>query len=225
MSLEVAPDPAETDAAQQKQGVPDPDRPDHKTATLRALAHPIRLRIMSLLTAAELTAADVARELSMNHANASYHLRQLHAAGAIELAGEERIRGGIAKRYRYDCSVPQAPADRESPGESPGESPAEPSAERRRAQRALYATLAQELRRRAGHLRLGHNKAHMTDAELWVAPEVWEKVRVQVTEASQLLHSAARPPRTPGAIRVNATIALFEMNPADLASTDMDPAE
>ena len=32
-----------------------------------------------------------------------------------------------------------------------------------------------------------------------------------VHEASIVLHSAARPPRTPGTIRVNATMALFEM--------------
>ena len=38
---------------------------------LRALAHPVRLRILSLLTGADLTAADVARELGITHANAS----------------------------------------------------------------------------------------------------------------------------------------------------------
>src|SRR6188472_798006 len=70
-------------------------------AGLRALAHPVRLRILSLLTGAAMTAADLARELDLTHANASYHLRQLVAAGAVELAGEERIRGGVAKRYRY----------------------------------------------------------------------------------------------------------------------------
>jgi DNA-binding transcriptional ArsR family regulator len=215
MSLEVERDPAEREP-----GAPRQSGRDHETAALRALAHPIRLRIMSLLTAAEMTAADIARELSMNHANASYHLRQLHAAGVIELAGEERIRGGIAKRYRYDCPASETSAD----GGPSNQPDTEPSAERRRAQSALYATLAQELRRRAGHVRMGHHRSHLTDAELWVAPEVWEKVRTQVTEASQLLHGAARPPRTAGAIRVNATIALFEMNPRDTHPTELDPA-
>ena len=74
-----------------------------KTA-LRATAHPVRLQIMSLLTGASLTAAEVARELGLTHANASYHLRTLLAAGLIVPAGEERIRGGIAKRYRYDAA-------------------------------------------------------------------------------------------------------------------------
>ena len=57
---------------------------------------------MSLLTGASLTAAEIARELDISHANASYHLRNLLSGGLIVVAGEERIRGGVAKRYRYD---------------------------------------------------------------------------------------------------------------------------
>ncbi len=68
---------------------------------MRAMAHPTRLRIMSLLTGAPMTAADVARELGMAHANASYHLRQLLAVGKIAVAAEEKINGGTARRYRY----------------------------------------------------------------------------------------------------------------------------
>src|SRR3954454_21445275 len=79
------------------------DEPDRRQAALRAMAHPVRLRMLSLLTGASLTAADVARELGLAHASASYHLRSLLSAGLIVQAGEERIRGGIAKRYRYDA--------------------------------------------------------------------------------------------------------------------------
>ena len=66
------------------------------TQSLRAMAHPLRLRILSLLTGAELSAAEVARELDLSHANASYHLRVLLDAELLEVAGEERIRGGVA---------------------------------------------------------------------------------------------------------------------------------
>ncbi|MFG1817797.1 ArsR/SmtB family transcription factor [Kribbella sp. NPDC049174] len=68
---------------------------------LRAVAHPVRLRILSLLTGSAMSAAEVARELGLTHANASYHLRLLLESGTIVEAGEERIRGGVAKRYRY----------------------------------------------------------------------------------------------------------------------------
>ena len=52
-------------------------------ARLRATAHPVRLRIMSLLTAEAMSAADVARALELTHANASYHLRVLHDIGEL----------------------------------------------------------------------------------------------------------------------------------------------
>jgi DNA-binding transcriptional ArsR family regulator len=169
---------------------------------LRALAHPVRLRILSLLTAAPMTAAETARELDLSHANVSYHLRQLLAGGLIEVAGEERINGGVAKRYRY-----QSDPDRQPKPET-GASGAMSSQDRR----LVFAAVATELRRRAARLR-GRGRNHLTDAELWVDPEVWKEVRDQVTAASVRLHQAARPPRAAGAIRVNATIALFEMEP------------
>jgi DNA-binding transcriptional ArsR family regulator len=161
-------------------------------AQLRALAHPLRLRILSLLTGAEMTAAEIARELSINHANASYHLRHLLAAGIIDAAGEERIHGGVAKRYRYDV-------ERDLAG-----------SQTTRDHRLLYAAMASELQRRAGLMRRRlHN--HMTDAEVWVDPAVWNEIRDRISDASDDLHRAAQPPRSAGTIRVNVSIALFEM--------------
>ena len=67
---------------------------------LRALAHPVRLRILSLLTGADLTAADVARELGITHANASYHLR---------LPARRRRDRGRAARRRSAAAGPALP--------------------------------------------------------------------------------------------------------------------
>ena len=162
-------------------------------AAMRAMAHPVRLRILSLLTGAPMTAAEVARELGLTHANASYHLRNLLAGGLIVPAGEERIRGGVAKRYRYD-------ADRDQGDKSAEE------------KRALHAAVAGELTRRAAQARLPGRSA-VTDAELWVDPEVWQDVRDRIAAAARDLHRAARPPRTPGTVRTSTTVALFEMEP------------
>jgi DNA-binding transcriptional ArsR family regulator len=179
----------------------DPDDRDRAAvARLRAFAHPVRLQMLSLLTGAALTATDVARELGITHANASYHLRHLLAAGQIEVAGEEQIRGGIARRYRYRVQDEQ----HMDPGP---DGPPLPET------RLVYAALAQELTRRAGLVR-GRRGNHLTDAELWVTPEVWADIRRRISDASTELHRAAEPPRTPGTVRVNATIALFEMVPA-----------
>jgi DNA-binding transcriptional ArsR family regulator len=168
------------------------------TVRLRALAHPVRLRILSLLTGAAMTAADVARELDLTHANASYHLRHLLAAGEVAIEGEERIRGGVAKRYRYN-----PPAERDQP---------EPDDLRPTPDHLLFVeALAAELRRRSRSML--RTKAHTTDAELWVSPEVYAEVDALIEKASDALHRAAVAPRTPGTIRVSATIALFRMDP------------
>ena len=70
-------------------------------SSLRAMAHPVRLRMLSVLTGTAMSAADLARTLDISHANASYHLRQLADAGEVVEAGEQKIRGGTAKLYRY----------------------------------------------------------------------------------------------------------------------------
>ena len=50
-------------------------------SSLRAIAHPVRLRMLSVLTGTAMSAADLARTLDLSHANASYHLRRLADAG------------------------------------------------------------------------------------------------------------------------------------------------
>ena len=172
------------------------DQPDTDqggaTSRLRATAHPLRLRMLSLLTGAELSATEVARELEVTHANASYHLRFLEKAGLIEVASEERIRGGVAKRYRHpwrDSSVEQG----------------EDATERG----AYVRAMADELVRRHGDQR---RKGIFVDAELWVDPSVWQEAQELVQRASELVHDAARPPRTEGTLHVNLTSAAFRMD-------------
>jgi DNA-binding transcriptional ArsR family regulator len=170
---------------------------DGDKAALRALAHPVRLQIMSLLTGAELTAAEVARELGLNHANASYHLRNLLSGGMIVVAGEEKIRGGVAKRYRYDLV-----SDIEA------HSAAMPRTDERN--RADYIAIANELTRRTAQADWDKPK-NLADAEVWVDPEVWKDIRKRIAQASIDLHNAARPPRTPGTVRTSTTIAMFAL--------------
>jgi DNA-binding transcriptional ArsR family regulator len=171
-------------------GVADPAA----VSSLRAMAHPLRLRMLSLLTGAAMSAAELARELDISHANASYHLRQMHAAHLVVLAEEESVRGGRAKRYRYDVDTPGATAS----------DPASAALD--------YRALAAELVRRATRRELG-KKGAASDAELWVRTEDWASAVAQVVEAVTALHRAARPPREEGTLHVSVTTALFEMDP------------
>jgi hypothetical protein len=76
---------------------------------------------------------------------------------------------------------------------------------------ALYGALAAELTRRALQFRWAPDHQHLTDAELWVTPEVWIEARALVDEASARLHHAAQPAGTSGTIRGNASFVMFEM--------------
>lgn len=162
---------------------------------LRALAHPVRLQILSLLTGSEMSAAELARELDISQANASYHLRQLAAAGYVVEAGEEKIRGGVAKRYRHPWEAERGATRIELPSAAD--------------HRVYLESLMQELARRHTHVLPG--RGHMTDAELWVTSEVWDEVLSQVRQASELIHAEARPPRSPGTVHVNLSMVAFRM--------------
>lgn len=176
-----------------------------RTVELRALAHPLRLRMLSLLTGSGLTAAEVARELAITHANASYHLRQLLSVDLIEIVGEEHIRGGVAKRYRYNLARAQG----QPPG-SHGDAGTDPVGVAAADELQLVcAALAVELQRRAADRKPGPTL--LNDAELWVDPAEWQAVWDQVRAASDRLDAAALPPHTAGTVRVNATMVLFSM--------------
>jgi DNA-binding transcriptional ArsR family regulator len=62
-----------------------PTQPVHDPRTLRAIAHPVRNRILNEITAqGSLRAADIARDLDIPANQASFHLRQLAKYGLIE---------------------------------------------------------------------------------------------------------------------------------------------
>jgi DNA-binding transcriptional ArsR family regulator len=204
---------------------------------LRATAHPIRLRLLSLLTGAAMSAAEAGRELGYSQATASYHLRVLERAGLVRVVETVRLRGGEAKRYRHESSAERfrfddaqasasasanagAGAGIGAVGAGDGTSGANDAARVRLVaakpaassaeDRAEYVeALIHELRRR--NARRGDGPQVSTDAELWVDPETWRRVVRHVGDASALLHAAAKPPRTPGTRPVSMTAALFPL--------------
>jgi DNA-binding transcriptional ArsR family regulator len=165
--------------------------------SLRAVAHPVRLRMLSVLTGTAMSAADLARTLGLSHANASYHLRQLADAGEVVEAGEQKIRGGTAKLYRY-------PHETEAAGRATTNE-----------DRLLYTrAVALELERRILD-RVPGQGGLLSDLEGWVEPEVWDRASALLREASQLLHDANQRPRTPGTVHVSFTAWAFTMAGGD----------
>jgi DNA-binding transcriptional ArsR family regulator len=161
---------------------------------LRVLAHPLRLRLLSLLTARALSGSEAARELGESQANVSYHLRRLHRAGLVTAVDDPQQRGRT-QRYQHD------PVS----GEQLGAGLAGDHV-------LLASTLAAELQRRSLEHLPGSPEA-FTDAELWVRPETWTQVLAAVRQVGIDLHRQAVAPDCDDAIRVSATISLFQMEP------------
>ncbi|GGL93850.1 hypothetical protein GCM10010129_42190 [Streptomyces fumigatiscleroticus] len=160
---------------------------------LRALAHPLRLRMLSLMWPGPMSAAELARELDISHALASQHLRRLDAVGLVELTEERTRRGGRERRYRTVHGTPLSDQLDGTP--------------------MLAETMAHTLRERAGR-RLEASEGVTVDAELWVDPQTWQNVRRRLAELAAELHEAAQPPRTPGAIPLGVSVLAFPLREA-----------
>ena len=168
-------------------------------AGLRVVAHPLRLRLLSLLTAEAFSAAEAARVLGESQANVSYHLRRLAQVGLVQLVEETIIRGGTAKRYRHDAAS----------GEVLGSGHADEH-------QALMGSLAAELIARSARY-VSESEFVFTEAEVTVSSEAWKRIREMSREVGRLIHDEAMPSATPDGIRISATLALFEVSNHDPA--------
>jgi DNA-binding transcriptional ArsR family regulator len=166
---------------------------------LRVVAHPLRLRLLSLLTGEARSAAEAARLLGESQANVSYHLRRLAQAGLVRLVEETAIRGGVAKRYRHD---PES-------GEALGAGSSD-------AHHALMRSLAGELVARGARYVSG-SEFVFTDAEVTVSVEAWVRIRELTREVGKVIHDEATLATSNGGVRIGSTLSIFELAPPDLA--------
>jgi predicted ArsR family transcriptional regulator len=160
--------------------------------SLRAMAHPLRLQMLSLTTGAALSAAELAEELGIAHAAASYHARQLVEAGLLQVVEDDGERSGPGRppvRYRYDHRR-GGHLDRSSDAE------------------ALWAAAAQDMQRRV-RMRTRHHVG--ADAEVWLAPEDFEEARALAQQLSDLIHERAQRPRAEGAVHASVSVYAFEL--------------
>lgn len=89
--------------------------PENKSLSareVRALAHPLRFRLLELLRAGPATASMLARELGESSGSTSYHLRELEKAGFVaDDEGRGNARDRWWKRTTPLFVVPSDPAD------------------------------------------------------------------------------------------------------------------
>ena len=159
---------------------------------LRALGHPTRLRMLSLMWSGPLSAAALSAELGISHGLASQHLRTLDRAGLVELVEVRPKRGGRERLYRTVKGSPLSDRTDASP--------------------LLTEALVNNLRQRLA-ARVPDSEMVVTDAELWVEPAVWLEYRKRLHDLMHELHEHSQPPRTPGTAPIGATLMAFAMTP------------
>jgi DNA-binding transcriptional ArsR family regulator len=76
--------------------VPNIDDPRY----VKALSHPLRVRILALLQERTASPRELAEWLDATLGTVSYHVRTLHDFGLIELVRTSQVRGAIAHHYR-----------------------------------------------------------------------------------------------------------------------------
>lgn len=160
---------------------------------LRAVAHPLRLSLLSLLTGQSMSAAEAARHLGESQANVSYHLRRLADSGFIQIVEETKINGGLARRYRH---IPESGEALRAGGIT--------------GHISLMTTMAEALKTRARSY-LPESDQAFTDAEVRVSAESWERIQELARELGTLIHDAALPSDDPRGLPIAATIATFRL--------------
>lgn len=158
---------------------------------LRALSHPLRLRILGMITSRPLSATEVAQAAGVAHAAASYHLHQLASAGLIRAEKQPAVLGGRGRgRPQQRYTMRTAAFRRLAP----------PSV------RLLERQLLVELGRKLAQ----SGKKRMTDAEVWLAPADLRRLRTLTAEADEILHSKALQPGVPRSKHISLTSVLVE---------------
>jgi DNA-binding transcriptional ArsR family regulator len=69
---------------------------------VKAMAHPLRLRILGALEHRTASPSELASELDAPLGNVSYHVRQLHGLGLLKLVKETPRRGAVEHYYRLE---------------------------------------------------------------------------------------------------------------------------
>jgi DNA-binding transcriptional ArsR family regulator len=66
---------------------------------IRALAHPLRIRILGILDSRVASPSEIAEQLGVPTANVSYHVRMLRGYGLIKLVRRQQRRGAVEHYY------------------------------------------------------------------------------------------------------------------------------
>jgi DNA-binding transcriptional ArsR family regulator len=215
MSLEYGPGPADGGGGRSRQRWRLLDDP----VAIRALAHPLRHDLMSIIARlGSATTADAARELGISHGLASHHLRQLAKYGFVEqITGKdhrERPWRMVATSYNWSKAAETAEG-----------SVAVDVVEQMTAERTIEAFLGWQQRRKdwpqawrkdAG---LGESSVYLTQAELAEVAEALDAVLTRYIDERPIDDVASRPT---GSVPVTFTLFAVPEGPPPASETAIE---
>jgi DNA-binding transcriptional ArsR family regulator len=184
--------------------------------TIRAIAHPLRLDLMSMIARlGQATTADAARELGISHGLASHHLRQLAKYGFVEqVKGKdqrERPWRMVATSYNWSKATETAEG-----------SAAVDVLEQMTAERTIEAFLGWQQRRKdwpqvwQKHAGLGESSVYLTQAELAQVAEAFDAVLKRYIDERPIDDLASRPE---GSVPVTFTLFAVPEGPPPAPET------
>lgn len=166
------------------------------SALLRALAHEIRLQMLSRLWQGPASVADLARHVGVTHGLASQHVKTLREAGLVRQVGTETRRGGHANLYAATGGTPLTSLASSDTDITP-----------------LVATMAALMNTRSR--RRSHGRpALLADAEIWISTSAWEKFQAQMLNTIVELHHAVQDPETPGSVQIGLSVLGVALRPS-----------
>jgi DNA-binding transcriptional ArsR family regulator len=175
--------------------VPNIDDPRY----VKALGHPLRVRILALLQERTASPRELAQWLDATLGTVSYHVRALHDLGLLELVRTTQVRGAIAHHYRA----------RERPRVSDEAWAAAPPIVKQAAVGATLQTVDDYARASAAAGGFDRAEAHLTRTNLHLDEKGWE----QAAKAYETLLAAL------GRIEEQSTKRLAN-NPHDAGAAD-----
>jgi DNA-binding MarR family transcriptional regulator len=183
---------------------------------IRAVAHPLRLDLMSIIARlGQATTADAARELGISHGLASHHLRQLAKYGFVEqVKGKdhrERPWRMVATSYNWSKAT-----------ETTEGSAAVDVLEQMTAERTVEAFLGWQQRRKEWpqpwqkHAGLGESSVYLTQTELAQVAEAFDAVLKRYIDERPIDDLASRPE---GSVPVTFTLFAVPEGPPPAPGT------
>lgn len=178
--------------------------------SIRALAHPLRLELQSIVgRSGKITAADAARELGISHALASHHLRQLAKYGFVE-----QVEGADARERPW--RVVHTSYNVQGIEEQAGGAAALSVLEQVTAERAVEdlidwherrADWSEDWRRHTG---VGRSTLYLTEPELAQLTDAMDALLADYAEQRPLDDIAARPE---GSVPIEFTLIVVPRKP------------